>query len=284
MKTEKSLLRILAVAAAVALPAQGLADHHDKPGFYIGGGAHINNAEFAFSKTYANAASSNLTLQYVGTAEVNGGSDTAVSSMFTSTAENLTAVITADDKSAFGFGFHGGYRINQYFAVEGSYAILGEFTGKVNVSLPGGHLQIGASSAATDIDITSLTGKYTAEVTAISGAAIGTYPLADNATVFGRLGYYSVTVDESLMTDAYRATGNNTAIDANGEGAFSAGTLSINRDLAGDGSGFLFGGGVEIKFGRQENILVRAEFELLSDAIAEEEAITRFGVTGSYSF
>ena len=59
---------------------------------------------------------------------------------------------------------------------------------------------------------------------------------------------------------------------------------AINKDVAGDTSGFLFGGGVEVKFGPKQNILVRAEFELLSDAIAEADAITRFGITGSYNF
>ena len=68
------------------------------------------------------------------------------------------------------------------------------------------------------------------------------------------------------------------------EGHFTATSLAIGADLAGDTSGLLFGGGVEVKFGRQQNILVRAEFEFLSDAIAEAEAVTRFGITGSYNF
>ena len=280
MKTSTKFLRVLAVAAAVALPSHALADGHDKPGFYIGGGGHLNNAEFAFSKAFAANAVTLVVTDIAGTSHT--GSATAAFEDLDITlvvASTSSISFTADDKSAFGFGVHGGYRINKHFAVEGSYAILGEFTSNYTYAVVPGTLTF--VSGATTLSLTALTGKYTAEATAISGAALGMYPLADNATVFGKLGYYSMSVDESLNSVA-ASTG--TSYTAVGHGEITSGNISINHDPAGDTSGFLFGGGVEMKFGRQQNILVRAEFEMLSGAIAEDEAMTRFGVTGSYSF
>ena len=288
MKTGTKFLRVLAVAAAVALPSHALADGHDKPGFYIGGGGHLNNASFDSTKAFG--SSDKVTLSFTGAAGTSGNANPF--NRFSQQVGPIvsTLSLTADDKSAIGFGVHGGYRFNRHFALEGSYAILGEFTSNYSIRLPNTTLTTGGGTAANDIVLDAarntrpLTGKYTAEATAISGAVLGMYPLADNATAFGRLGYYAMSVDESLTVVAFNATDDGGDPDADNEGALTGGNASLNQEIAGDTNGFIFGGGFEMKFGRQQNILVRAEFELLSDAVAEEETLARFGLTGSYSF
>ena len=289
MKTGTKSLQVLAVAAAVALPSFALADGHDKSGFYIGGGGHLNNADFDFSKTFPATEDVNLSLTGVTGTYGTASTPFAARNVNVSPATS-SVVLTADDGSGFGFGVHGGYRINRHLAVEGSYAILGEFTAKYSFALPA-RTQIPVT-ATDNIELdaaASLTGEYTAEATAISGAALGMYPLADNATVFGRLGYYAVSVEESITGDdislEHVAGGDDAIVDAAGEGTVTAGKVaSINKVIAEDTSGFLFGAGIEIRFGRQQNILMRAEFEVLSEAVAQEKDIKRFGITGSYSF
>ena len=284
MKTDTSFLRVLAVAAVLALPAQSLAQSKKETGFYVGGGGHLNNAEFSVTKAFK--TTDKVVLKIVSSKfeyRSSGSATTAAATTAIATSGAIALKFTADDKSAFGFGAHGGYRINKHFAVEGSYSMLGEFTSKVAVT----HAAISNAGGITgvNIDANTLKAKYTAEASAFSGAVLGTYPLADNATVFGRLGYYALTLDESLTSEALVIDDDDTPdFGDNGDAKIAAGKATLGKDLAGDASGFLFGGGVEIAFGRQQNILVRAEFEMLADAVAEAEALTRFGVTASYSF
>lgn len=82
-----------------------------------------------------------------------------------------TTGMTADVKSPVSFGGTVGYAVNSNFSVEASYVDLGKITWKA-IGFP---MTIGIKS------------------TLISGTAVGSYPLSQQLSVIGKLGFASAT-------------------------------------------------------------------------------------------
>lgn len=80
--------------------------------------------------------------------------------------------IAEDSMSPISFGATLGYALNKNFAVEGSYISLGKATYK---TVPASPLTIGISSSV------------------LSVAAVGSYPVSNELSVLGRLGFASAT-------------------------------------------------------------------------------------------
>ncbi len=269
-----SVIRAAAICAAILLPGIALADQHDDSGLYIGAGGHVTSAELDYSKVFTSAQQITVTQSLRGvyvtssaTTEftISGAGD------FVDPGDTETVSFSADDDSDFGYGVHVGYKVNQYFAVEIGYAELGEFSGSTSIE----GQTFDASVGRVTVSMGSISSFV--DVNVISGAVLGSYPLADNVAVFGRLGYYATNIDESFTA---QATGR---ITADGDTILS-GTYSISKPFLEDASGLLYGAGLEVAFGRNRNFIMRGEFSILADGLGDVDDITQFGLTASYKF
>ncbi len=269
-----SVVRAAAICAAILLPGIALADQHDDSGLYIGAGGHVTSAELDYSKVFTSAQQITVTDSLQGV-YVTGATTTAFTVSETyelvDAGDTTTVSLSADDDSDFGYGIHVGYKVNQFFAVEVGYAELGEFSG--SASIEGITIDTGSGTATVSMGSRN----SFVDVNAFSGAVLGSYPLADNVSVFGRLGYYATNIDES---NTIQGTGR---ITADGDTTFS-GTISTNKPLLEDASGLLYGAGLEVAFGRNRNFIMRGEFSILADGLGEVDDITQFGLTASYKF
>lgn len=104
------------------------------------------------------------------------------------------AAVTAvsSDSSSFGFTEYGGYRFNQNFAVQASFTDLGKY-----------------DFTATRPAATPATGKVT--INGFGLAAVGTIPLANDFSVFGKVGAFFSTLNASTSINLFGAgttTGN----------------------------------------------------------------------------
>lgn len=138
----------------------------------------------------------------------------------------ITSTVTADDTDT-GFKIFGGYQLNQNFAVEFGYADLGKFTATANVTSP----VVGTIKA----DV---------EASAIFLDAVGSLPLGNQFSLFGRAGI------------AFTNTENN----ASGLGV----TVSDDEDEAN------LKVGLGAQFGFTKNVALRAEWERYID-VGEED-------------
>ncbi len=95
------------------------------------------------------------------------------------TAAGLTTTGITTDENDTGWKLFGGYKINKYFGVEGTYVDLGKFSASTTITagLPGVPLGFTASAKAKD-------GLYI--------SAVGTWPVTTDFSVFGKLGVYSI--------------------------------------------------------------------------------------------
>ncbi len=261
-------VRIVALCAACMLPTLALARNHDSGGFYIGVGAHTNGAELDFTRDFT--ASVTITGLFTAIHTVSGGGATTTISGTYEAVEDGSVTVSSDEDSDFGYGVHVGYKINEFFSVEVSYADLGEFSGKSQVELPGDEID------GTDFNDIEGTISHFVDASAFSGAVLGSYALADNASVFGRLGYYSTDISESISFAGTGGTGTGTATVAL--------PVRLSSPLLEDASGLLYGAGVELAFGGNRNILVRGEFNVLADGLGEIDDITQFGLTAAWKF
>ncbi len=279
------LIRIVGLCAACMLPTLALARSHDSGGFYIGAGAHVTGAELEFTRQFATA--DNLTLTFTGLggtygtdADANGVTHTDPISLTLIASQSISIAMKADEDSDAGYGIHAGYKINEFFSVEVAYSQLGEFTGSYSfVPTPlGASIPVNVNDGASDTDIltavTTLRVNSVVEANAFSGAVLGSYPLADNASVFGRLGYYSADISEE---STFSWTGDVQELNISGN-------VGLNKELIEENSGLLYGGGIELAFGGNRNILVRGEFNVLADGLGEIDDITQFGLTASWKF
>ncbi len=277
-------IRFIALFAAFLLPGLALARNHDGVGFYIGAGAHVTGAELEFTRQFV--AANNLTLTFSGFSGTLGADATAANNEVVQTdaislavqtgANTLNMAMKADEDSDASYGIHAGYKINEFFSVEVAYAELGEFTGSYSSALtPLAALNVAVGPTPTNTRVlaaTTLRVNTAVEASAFSGAVLGSYPLADNASVFGRLGYYAADISEE---STFSLTGTDLAINGN---------VSHNMELVEENSGLLYGGGIELAFGGNRNILVRGEFNVLADGLGEVDDITQFGLTAAWKF
>ncbi len=269
-----SVVHAAAICAAILLPGIALADQHDDSGLYIGAGGHVTSAELDYSKVFTSEQQITVTRSLQGVYVTSSATTAfAVSESFdlVDSGETETVSFSAEDDSDFGYGVHVGYKVNEYFAFEVGYAELGEFSGSTSIE--------GQSFVTNAGEVTVSMGSLNsyADVNVVSGAVLGSFPLADNVYVFGRLGYYATNIDESFTT---QATGR---ITEDGDTTFS-GTFTTNKPLLEDASGLLYGAGLEVAFGRNRNFIMRGEISILADGLGEVDDITQFGLTASYKF
>jgi len=144
----------LAIASALAVLAAPVSAQQASPaGFYIGAGLGVGQASYE-------------------------GSDFDVTGLLNdeAVASGLAPAFTGSlskDKTAFGYKFFAGYRFNQYFGVEGSWAYLGKF------NLDGTFAYAGAP-------LVTASGDY--EGSSWNLAAVGRYPFGNGFSVQGKLG------------------------------------------------------------------------------------------------
>ena len=129
------------------------------PGYYIYGGAGYSGADFNLDSV------SNYF-------EPNPNDDATVSN------------IRNNDKTALALKVAAGYRFNDYFAIEGSYAYLGKSTAKIE----GTHetVAIGDTSLGTHKDFAGMNASMTAHVLSLDALAI--YPLNKHLEIFAKAG------------------------------------------------------------------------------------------------
>jgi OOP family OmpA-OmpF porin len=137
----------------------------------------------------------------------------------------ITATTTIDESDT-SWKLFAGYKFNENFAVEGSYADLGEATFGSIVTAP----TTGSVSASWGAKAWSI-------------AAVGILPVTDQLEVFGKIGGHFSNVD----------------LSATGSGGGS--TVTVSRDD--DGYGLLLGVGAS--YSLTKNIAVRAEWERYKD-------------------
>ena len=163
-------------------------------------------------------------------------------------ALGITATSSVDDTDT-GWKLFAGYRFNRNFAVEGSYADLGEATVDSTVTAP----SAGTVSATWDAKTWAL-------------AAVGILPLANNFELFGKVGGHYW--DSELSVKA--TSGGAAAADSNDD----------------NGIDMLYGVGASYNFTR--NFALRAEWEVYKDiggADITGESDVRFWSAGlQYNF
>ncbi len=276
------VLRIIALFAAILFPGLALADRHDDTGFYIGAGAYSSSAELDLSAVFDD--SDGLSSVASGTFTLDGGvpDATVIAAVSTYFIDNVADVatfadtisVTPSEDSDFGFGVHAGFKVNKYFAFEVGYAEIGEFSGT--------GMTVSASDIELDANITVKTPtvrlSLTEEVSILSASVLGQYELADNASVYGRLGYYTADISEELSLDI---SGD---IDGSRGVLILGGTGTSTSPQVDEDSGLLYGAGFEVNFGRNQNFMLRGELNVLADGLGDADDITQFGLTGSYKF
>lgn len=135
----------------------------------------------------------------------------------------LGSVTSVDDKDT-AFRIYGGYRVRENFAVEIAYVNFGEFTSNSTIVSGGSGVVVGEWSGYS-----------------LNAAALGMLPVADNLSLFGKvgLGYWNLDFD----------------LTASGPG----GTLSASESDSGIAPLF----GVGAVFDITQNLSIRAEWERL---------------------
>lgn len=151
------------------------------------------------------------------------GGSIGQSDMDGSITQDLVTSLTTFDGKDTGFKVFGGYMFNQYFGVEGAYVDLGE-----------------ASYNGTFFGQPATGGRV--EITGFNVAALGSYPVTPEFSVFGKIGLFIWDAEASDSIGLAKA----------------------------DGSDISFGLGVSYNFTR--NLGVRAEwerFKVVNDADAD---------------
>lgn len=128
------------------------------------------------------------------------------------------ANISCDDKDS-GWRIFGGYQFNPYIAVEAAYTDLGE-------------------SSASGV-IGGITASANFEVTAWEVAAVGSFPVMDRLSLYGKLGLYRAEVEVS------------------GTATFGGFTVPVSTEESNADVTFAFG----VKFNITRSLAVRAEWQ-----------------------
>ena len=142
MQTKSAVLAaVLISTAAVAAPSALAADVGSASGWYLGGGAGQSRAKFE---------------------------DASISSVLSGTGRRAGA--TAKDETDFSYKLFVGYQMNRYFAVEGGYFNLGEYS-FTTTTVPAATLQGSMKNhVGTNLDL------------------LGRMPIGDQFSLFARLG------------------------------------------------------------------------------------------------
>jgi OOP family OmpA-OmpF porin len=171
--------------------------------------------------------------------------DAQITSKLLSTGQSTSSI--TDDNRDFGYKLLGGYKFNRNFAVEGGYFNLGEF-GFTSTTTPTG----------------SLSGRL--KVHGLNLDAVGTLPLANDFSLFGRVG-----VQFAKTEDNFSSTGQVVVLDSNPS------TTQANLKI---------GAGVQYDVGQHGGLSVRAEWERyrINDAVGSRGGIDLVSVGLIYLF
>ena len=140
-----------------------------------------------------------------------------------SEAQDLCDGISGCDDTDTAWKIFGGYHVNRNFAIEGGYTDLGKST--INATGPGGNLNA------------------TIEATAFELVGLGSLPLGNQFSVFGKIGLYRGEVE------------------ARGSGVVLGAPVNLSEDDSGTDLTFGFGARLDIT----RNFGVRGEWQRYSD-------------------
>lgn len=151
----------------------------------------------------------------IGQSEAQDTSASEINS--TLTGSGLTVSGTSVDDTDTGWKLFAGYQFNKYLALEGGYVNLGRFDATTTVTAING-TPITPTSISANIKVKD--GLYI--------DAVGTLPISDSVSVFGKLGAYS------LKTELSASGGGASASDStrNSDLTYGVGvSYAINKDL-----------------------------------------------------
>jgi len=155
-----------------------------------------------------------------------------------------TTLITNDDHGT-GYKLYGGYQFNRYFSLEGGYFDLGKF-GFTATTQPPGTLSGNIKLKGVNID------------------AVGTLPITENLSAFGRVG-----LDYAKASDSFTGTGFVDVPNPNPS------THAVN---------YKFGLGLQYAFTEFLGMRVEAERYRINDAVSNKGDIDLFSVGLVYRF
>jgi OOP family OmpA-OmpF porin len=150
------------------------------------------------------------------------------------------------DESDTSFSIGGGYKFNETFAAEFTYRDLGEIKTRDYQDLGGGDY---------------FDGNYTDAITAIQASIVASFPVGQSASIYGRLGYADIDVENSFREvevedgDTFTSTGSY--------------TLSENKVVY----------GVGFNYAMSEALALRAEYNLYNDFLSLDISTMSLGLT-----
>lgn len=157
----------------------------------------------------------------------------------------FTTTSIADDERDMGYKLFGGYQFTRYFALEGGYFDLGKFGFKANTT-PLGSLRGDIALKGINLD------------------AVGTLPLTEKLSAFGRVG-----VNYAEAKDSF-----------GGDGAVN----SLDPHSSKRAANYKLGVGLEYAFTQSVAMRVEAERYRIDDAVGEKGDVDLFSVGVLYRF
>lgn len=187
-------------------------------GFYVGGSLGMSTAEY----------------------------DTAEANAFLASEGIGHTGVRADEQDT-AWKAYIGYRFNRNFAVEGGVVQLGDISARATV----------VSFNGVPVPPGSITDTFTAEL-GFHASALGILPINERMDVFGRLGLYSVKVEETIVVS----------------GAGGTGVLFGSENS----TDILFGVGLQYAF--TPNLGARVEWERFTDIVGDGDVdMISLGIT-----
>lgn len=164
-------------------------------------------------------------------------------------AQGITAQSTVNSKDS-SYKFYAGYQVTPYFAVEGGYVNLGKVdaAGTFTAPFPGGTFTDHIQASGWNAD------------------AVGTFPVRENVSLYGRLGWVRAKVTANVVAN----------------GAF--GTMLLPSEATSTGTHYGIGGQYKLN----PNWAVRAEYEQFNKVgnplTTGQGDIHLYGVSVQYHF
>lgn len=150
-----------------------------------------------------------------------------------------------DEDSDRGYKFFVGYQFNHHVAIEAGYADLGDFGVRVARAPDAGTLTGDTSYKGYNLDV------------------VGTWPLSDRWSAFGRVGAFRYETEENFV-----------------------GTESLAASLSRDDSdtGYKFGAGLEYSFTERLSARIEAERYRIEDILGDNGSVNLYSVGLVYRF
>lgn len=150
-----------------------------------------------------------------------------------------------DEESDRGYKFFVGYQFNDYFSLEAGYADLGDFGVRVARAPGAGTLTGETSYKGYNLD------------------AVGTWPLTERLSAFGRVGAFRYETEENFI-----------------------GTESVAASLSRDDkdTGYKFGAGLEYSFNERLSARIEAERYRIEDMLGDNGSVNLYSIGLVYRF